>query len=161
MNILRTINNWVIKSGLVTSNFTKWKIEGKNETDDVQTLFPVGCIGLKKTAKLWISKFQANNYSFFVSDYADIIKKFNLKDGDYFYGKDNNYILVQDNDIKIKTANLNVDLDNLNITISGNIKINDIILSFSENKISINGKEIAVIGGDVNTTSGKIITSGQ
>lgn len=160
MNFLRDINKLSI-SNTVKSFFTKWKIEGKDLTTSVDVLFPIGCVGISSKAKNWISNFQALNYSILVSNASDIIKKYLLKDGDYFYGKDENYILIQDDDIVLKTKSLTINAESININVTNNIIINGITISFTDNKVSIAGKEIAVIGGTINPSNNTINTSGQ
>lgn len=160
MNLLRDIKKITISS-TVKSFFSRWRIEGKDYEASVDILFPVGCIGITSKAKNWINKFQAENKAILVSDGSDLIKKFNLKDGDFFYGEADNYLLLKDKNLQIKTKSLNIDCQDINITTSGNITINNVVFSFSADKISIGGKEIAVVGGDINTSTNKITTSGQ
>lgn len=160
MNLLRSINKLSITS-TVKAFFSRWKIEGKDLNTSVDVLFPIGCVGISSSAKTWISKFQADNYAFLVSNASAVIDKFQLQDGDYFYGKDENYLLVQDDNMTIKTKVLNLLVDNINITVSNNITVNGIVLTFNDNKMLINGKQIAVVGGDISTITNKITTSGQ
>jgi hypothetical protein len=160
MNLLRTIKKITI-SETVKSFFSRWKIEGKEYDSSVDVLFPIGCIGISSKSKSWINKFQAENKSLLVSDASPLIKKFSLKDGDFLYGDENNHLLLQDQNIIIKTKSLSINCQDINITTSGNITINGVLFSFSENKVSIGGNEVAVVGGDVSTVTNKITTSGQ
>lgn len=160
MNLLRTVKKLEIGS-TVKSFFARWKIEGKDVNSTVDVLFPVGCVGISSQSKSWITKFQAENYSILVSNYQDIISKFSLKDGDYFYGKDNNYILVQGDNISIKTKQLNIESENININVTNGINLNGVQITISGNKILFNSKEVAVVGGDISTVTNKITTSGQ
>lgn len=160
MNLLRTVKKLEI-GATVKSFFARWKIEGKDVNSSVDVVFPIGCIGISSKAKSWISKFQAENYSFLVSNYQNIISKFSLKDGDYFYGKDENYILIQGENIFIKTKQLNINSDSININVANSIVLNGVPITISGNKILFNSKEVAVVGGDISTVTNKITTSGQ
>lgn len=81
---------------------------------------------------------------------------------------------IEANDITINTTNLtknattiNINADVINevattsINITGNFILNGIPFSVAAGKLSISGKELAVVGGDVNLSTGEIITSGQ
>lgn len=162
MNLLRKINKISISAAsLVFSNFTKWRLGNESIDTDVQMLFPDGIISINKDSKSWISKFQAKNYALFAGDYADLIKKYSLKDKDIFIGREDNYLLFRNGDLEIKTKNLNIDCDDINITVANKIKINDIELTFVAGKMLIGDKEIAVVGGSVDPESYLIETSGQ
>lgn len=161
MNLLRQIKQIFINSGVV-SNYLQWKLGTQEVVDKVPVLFQSGCIGINSKAKLWISKFQAKNYAFIVNDYSDLITKYSLQDGDYFYGFEDNYIIFRSSgDIFIKTKDLNIESQNINITLTDKIIVNGINLAFSGSKFTINNKEIAVVGGDVNPSTNKITVSGQ
>jgi len=160
MNLLRTIKKITINS-TVKALFSKWRIEGKDYDGTADVYFPIGCVGISSQGKSWINKFQADNNALLVSDAKTIIQQFNVKDGDYFYGDSTNYLLLQDGNINIKTKSLDINCESINITTTNNITINGVVFSFSANKISIGGKEVAVVGGDISTVTNKITTSGQ
>lgn len=167
MNLLRTIKKIAINTTVIAS-FTKWRLGNQDSDADVDVLFPVGCVGIKSDAKAWISKFQANNYSFLVKDYQELIAKYSLVDNDLFYGDDENYILLRNGSMTIKSADINLNCTNLNltcddiaITVANSITVNGIALTFVADKFLINGIEIAVVGGDISTVTNKITVSGQ
>lgn len=162
MNLLRKINKISISAAsLVLANFTKWRLGNESIDTDVQMLFPDGIIAINSDSKSWISKFQAKNYALFASDYANLIKKYSLKDKDVFIGRENNYLLFRNGDLEIKSKTFNIACDDINITVANKIKINDIELTFIEGKMLIGGKEIAVVGGSVDPETHLINTSGQ
>lgn len=162
MNILRRINKITITAAsAVLSNFTKWRLIDESIDTEVQMLFPDGIIAINTDSKSWISKFQAKNYALFTSDYADLIKKYSLKDKDVFIGRENNYLLFRNGDLEIKTKNLKIDCDEANIIVANKIKINNVELTFVAGKMLIGGKEIAVVGGSVDSGTYLINNSGQ
>ncbi len=160
MNLLRTIKKLTVSSTVKTF-FAKWKVDGQDHNAEVDVFFPIGCVGISKNGKSWINKFQADNNALLVSDASSLIQQFSLKENDYFYGDSTNYLLLQDGNLTIKTKSLIFDCQDINITTTGNITINGIVMSFADNKVSINDKEIAVVGGEISTATNNITTSGQ
>jgi hypothetical protein len=160
MNILRTLKKITIAATVVAS-ITKWRLGSSDLDEDIDVVFPVGCIGIKSDSKAWISKFQANNYALLVKNYSDLIAKYSLKDNDLFYGDDENYILFREGSVNIKSDQININCNDINITVANKIKINNVEITFVANKILINGKQVAVVGGDISTVTNKITTSGQ
>jgi hypothetical protein len=166
MNLLRSINKLKI-SNSVRAVFTRWKIEAKNFEDTIPVLFGDGLISINSSAKVNIQNYQAENYGTLLTDGFDLVKKYSLKDGDVFLGRDENYFLFRGGDLNLKTKNLdlncqeiNIECTNINITCP-TITMNGVVFTFTGGKLSINGKEVAVIGGDISTITNKITTSGQ
>lgn len=160
MNFLRNIKKLTFKN-ILTATFSRWVIDGQSLDKDVDVLFPDGIIGINASAKCWISKFQVDNYALLVKDNSELIEKYSLVDGDVFIGRDGNYLLFRGGSLAIKTEELTIEADDLNITVVNGITVNGIPITFVGGKMLINAKEVAVVGGDINTTTNKITTSGQ
>ncbi|MGK0468873.1 hypothetical protein [Clostridium sp.] len=168
ISVLRKVKKLII-NGIVSINFASWKIGGKDVDIDAKMIFNDGFISINSSSRAIVHQMQANRYGFFVDSAEDLIKEYSLIDGDLFAGRKDNYFLFRGGNLKMKSKDITLDCDKLNIScnsidinVTNTITINDnIILSFVGDKISINGKEIAVIGGAVNLTSGLINSSGQ
>ena len=160
MKFLRTINKLITGDGL-SLNFTRWKIGADTLTNDVDVLFPDGIISINSLSKAVISKFQSEHKAVLADYSVDLIAKYNLVDGDIFLGRDSNYLLFREGSLSIESDQLNIDCNDVNITVANSITVNGIELTFVADKMLINGAEIAVVGGDVNPTTHKIEISGQ
>jgi hypothetical protein len=159
INILRFIKN-ISLNGRYFVNFIKWKIDGESIEDKVPLLFPDGLISINSKSRSWISNFIMKRNAFLFDYQEELISKYSLKDGDTFLGRDGNYVLIRDGEMTIKTDKLNVETNDVDITVANAITINGISLTFSGNKVSIEGNEIAVVGGTTNAPA-TITGSGQ
>ena len=185
---LRSIKKLNINNS-VRGIFTRWKIQAKDYDETIPILFGDGLISINSQAKMNIGEYQAENYATLVSDGFDLVKKYSLKDGNVFLGRDENYLLMRGGDLDIKTKDLNIETNDISIEANNldlncqdinitcqdliltatslnitcpSITINGIVFAFTGGKLSINGKEVAVIGGDIDPViTNKIITSGQ
>lgn len=165
--ILRTINKLITGNG-ISLRYTLWKIENRKINRDVDVLFPDGLISINSNSKAEISDFGEKNNAKFVTYALDLISKYSLIDGDVFLGRDSNYILFRSGSINLKTDTLtidsneiNIDCNEININVTNSVTINNVALTFVGDKMLVNGKEVAVVGGDVNPSTNKISVSGQ
>lgn len=158
-NFLRAISQFIFKNGL-TVKFVRWNLGKESLTETAKVLFPDGIIAINKDGKAWISQFQSDNFALLVDGAEKLITDYSLKDGDVFVGRNRNYLLFRNGDLKIKCATLEIDCNNIEI-LTNEININGVILTFVDGKILINSKEVAVVGGDISVLTSKITTSGQ
>lgn len=159
-NFLRPIKKIFLENGLV-ARFVRWEIEQDSIEDDVDVLFPDGIISINSKSNAWIVDFGAKNYSILTDYGKEIIELYSLKDEDLFIGRKENYFLFRDGNVNVKTKELNIDCDDINVNVANSITVNGVSLTFTGNKMLINGNKVAVVGGVANTTTGIIETSGQ
>lgn len=160
MKILRQIKKLIIKTYIYVL-ITKWQVDGKSVSEQAQVLFPDGFVGLSSQSKTIMSEFQAENYAQLVIDAKDLINAYGLKDGDAFFGRYMNYGLFRAGSLSMKGDQFTLTYNNVNI-LANSIRFNtDVELTSIGGKLLINGKEIAVVGGDIDTGTNKITGSGQ
>lgn len=162
MYIFRKVSS-LVKEGLflianaIYYNLGKEKLKNEN----IIVYFQDGVVSYNTGAELSIcSDENGEDYGMLINttEAKKIIDKFSLQNKDIFYGRELNYILIKDsnNNLIIKSNTINIDGD---LIIDGNLNING-NLNITGNA-KINNKDIAVVGGDVNINTGKIIGSGQ
>lgn len=160
MNLLRDIQRITKTTSGVFSKYIKWSLGETKVEGNVRLIFSDGLIAFSKN-KVSVSKYQEATYAEVKGDYQELIDKYNISEDDVFLGRDGNYILFRNGNIAIKTSRLNLECDDVDITITNAITVNGVALTFVADKMLINGKEVAVIGGDVNPLTNKIEVSGQ
>lgn len=167
INILRDIKKLIINNGL-SAKYNLWSIGDKNIERDVDVIFPDGLISINSSSKIQVTDFGERNRAKIVTYAADLINKYSIVDGDVFLGRDSNYLLFRNGSLSIQSTNLdininelNIDCEDININVTNAITINNVPLTFVGDKMLINGKEIAVVGGDINPSTNKISVSGQ
>ena len=119
-----------------------------------------GIIGINSEESVMIGVNEPTLYGFNVGQYEKLRKDYGLKDDDDFVGRNRNYILFRNGNLNMKGTTLKLEYNELQI-VANSINFNGISLTATGGKLFINGKEIAVVGGDINTTTNKITGSGQ
>jgi len=103
-------------------------------------------------------------YGITLDKYAKLIKDYSLKDGDVFLGRNRNYLLFRNGNQSLKSGTLTVEANEVNV-VANKINFNGVELYSEGGKIKVKVgatlKEMVVVGGTVNLSTGQIITSGQ
>lgn len=174
MKILRDIKQLIFKTSLFTK-VREWGIDGTDIFSKPMVLFPDGIIGINSNSKVSVEEYQETNYAKFYSDYRSLLSKYALKDMDVFLGRDSNYILFRDGITKLENTSLEITSDSslitskvLDVVSETSIEVTTPILTLNgvgitvvAGKLFIGGKEVAVVGGDIDPTTNKITVSGQ
>lgn len=155
--ILEKIQKFFWKKNELFLTINRAKLEGEQLDADTEIVYPDGIISVNPNA---YAVSHVDQYGVFVSNvvdvdnYVNLIKKHEIVNQDLFVGREENYIIFRTN-LSLQIKNNNTILDTQTIVING--------LQFTVNngKFFINGKEVAVVGGDINPSTNKIINSGQ
>ena len=155
--ILEKIQKFFWKKNELFLTINRAKLEEDQLDADTEIVYPDGIISVNPNAYA-IS--YVDQYGVFVSNvvdvnnYVNLIKKYEIVNQDLFVGREENYIIFRTN-LSLQIKNNSTILDTQTIIING--------LEFTVNngKFFINGKEVAVVGGDINPSTNKIINSGQ
>lgn len=160
MNLIRKIKK------LVSGKLVNVKFMPYSATPDMQSdvYFMDGIIGINSDASVIVGKSDATTYGMIISKAESTITKNGLKDGDVFVGRDRNYVLFRNGNQTIKSTIININANELQF-VGNKINFNGVELYSEGNKLKIKVgaelKEIAVVGGSVNISTGQIISSGQ
>lgn len=119
-----------------------------------------GIIGINSDESVLIGVNEPTLYGFNIGQYEKLRKDYGLADGDVFVGRNRNYMLFRAGNLRMKGATLTLEYNEVDI-VANEINFNGVKLTSVGGKIFINDKEIAVVGGDINTETNKITGSGQ
>lgn len=156
MNFIRKIKKLIIGT-VVKTYFPTYFIENQSVDISSDIYFIDGVIGINSSSKVLTGKSDATRYAFIIERYEDLIKELSLVDNDVLVGRSSNYLLFRDGKLSVVSSEIDVTADKITFngvelySDSGKIKI----------KVGDTLKEVVVVGGTVNTTTGEIITSGQ
>lgn len=163
MNYIRKIKKLIV-SNLAKAYFSTYQI-GNNSVDLSSDIYFIdGVVGINSESKILTSKSDAVRYAMIIDKYESIISNNDLKDKDVFVGRNSNYILFRNGNQTIKSSTVLVQANEIDV-IANKINFNGVELYSEAGKLKIKVgsllKEVAVVGGTVNLSTGQIITSGQ
>jgi hypothetical protein len=130
-----------------------WKLGDTNRMAKAPLYFIDGLIAINSSESMLIGENQPDLFALNIGEYQKLREQYQIKDNDVFVGRENNYLLFRDGVLTIKTTDLVIN--------ASKIIYNGLEINVTANIISINGKQVAVIGGDVDLLTGKITASGQ
>lgn len=136
-----------------------WNTPNKR-TEKAPLYFIDGIIGINSNESVLIGINEPTLYGLNIGQYERLREAYGLKDEDVFVGRNRNYMLFRNGNLRMKGTSISLEYNELNIT-ANSINFNGVALTSIDGKLLINGKEIAVVGGDINTGTNKITGSGQ
>ena len=136
-----------------------WNTPNKR-TEKARLYFIDGIIGVNSEESVMIGVNEPTLYGFNVGEYEKIRENYGLKDGDVCVGRNRNYALFRNGNLRMSGTKFTVEYNELQI-LANSINFNGVVLTVADGKLLINNKEIAVVGGDINTSTNKITGSGQ
>jgi len=151
-------------TNLARAYFSTYQIGNDSVDLSSDIYFIDGLVGINSNASVLTGKSDATRYALIVDKNSRLIDTHGLTDGDVLVGRERNYILFRAGDQLIKSTEISVIANQINIT-ANKIVFNGIELFVEAGKLKIKVgselKEVVVVGGTADTTTGKIITSGQ
>jgi hypothetical protein len=148
----------------IQSIWNQWFVQGDKISKTGDMIFIDGLVSFDDEGKIAACKNDAQTITFPVSFAERIIKVMGIKSKDVFLGREGNYLFFRNGNLNIKTTSLTINANDININ-ANKIIFNGVNIYSIDGKLKIGNdeaqKEVAVIGGDVDPITNKIITSGQ
>jgi len=136
-----------------------WNTPDKR-TEKAPLYFMDGIIGINSEESVMIGVNEPTLFGFNIGEYKKLRTTYGLKDGDVFVGRGRNYALFRNGNLTMKGGTLRLEYNALEV-VANSLNFNGVVLKVVDGKLLINNKEIAVVGGDINTGTNKITGSGQ
>ncbi len=165
MKIIFEKINKFLTDKILKISIDKYKLENEQLSIESEVVYPDGIISVNQNAYSITMK---DEYGVFISNIVDadnainLINKYKIVDNELLVGREENYIIFRNNfSLQIKNNDTICESSNSFQISSNEIDFNGIKLTVANGKLLLNGKEISVVGGDIDPTSNKIINSGQ